>query len=719
MSVPRPFVERYRDALENDALSESLLAFQRSWRDTRDAQIADLEVIAATKVDALRDGLAAMKDSVIADLPAKVAQFRAAAEAAGATVFEAASAEQANEYIARLCQDRGTRTVVKGKSMVTEELFLNEHLEAAGIKAIETDLGEWLLQLDDDRPSHVVMPAIHRRRQEIARILERELGVPFDDDDIPAMVRSARTALREHFLSAGVGITGANALIASTGSTLLVTNEGNGELSASLPPVHVVVAGIEKLVPTFADAMKQVRLLARSATGQPISTYTSFFTGPAPGHEMHIVLVDNGRRAMAAEDWSSAALRCVKCGACANVCPAYQVVGGHAFGHVYTGPIGLVNTAFHHGIEAAAGPQSLCLSCGACETVCPVEIPLPQQILQVRRRVATEVGVPRWRRLAMRAYTSRRLFALGTRAAAIVALPFRRGRFTKVPFGTRRLTSWRSAPALPLRPARAHSALRASGGVIARTEATGRRVSLFMQCVSDRLTPEVVFATADLLRAAGCEVDVPEEQHCCGLPALDSGDDDNGRRMARQTLETLAGIDDVVTPAPSCAIAMLHDYERLFEDEPVWRERARQLAGRVYDLTGYLAGPARLPDGTLARGDTRPVAIDRFCQGANVLGRGDTLDALVRGLTGADVVPLAEAEVCCGFGGSTSLAAPDLSAGVLERKLDNVRASGAHVLLTDNPGCLLHLRGGADAAHLDVEVLHVAEYLAARLPGGR
>ena len=164
MSVPRPFVERYRDALENDALSESLLAFQRSWRDTRDAQIADLEVIAATKVDALRDGLAAMKDSVIADLPAKVAQFRAAAEAAGATVFEAASAEQANEYIARLCQDRGTRTVVKGKSMVTEELFLNEHLEAAGIKAIETDLGEWLLQLDDDRPSHVVMPAIHRRR---------------------------------------------------------------------------------------------------------------------------------------------------------------------------------------------------------------------------------------------------------------------------------------------------------------------------------------------------------------------------------------------------------------------------------------------------------------------------------------------------------------------------------------------------------------------------
>lgn len=717
MSVPKAFEERYEGALENEALSESLLAFQRSWRETRDGQIADLEVITATKADALRDGLAAMKDEVVADLDGTVARFRAAAEAAGAVVFEASSAEEANEYIANLCRERGTRTVVKGKSMVTEELFLNEHLEAAGIKAIETDLGEWLLQLDDDRPSHVVMPAIHRRRQEVARILERELGTPFDDDDIPAMVRSARTALREHFMSAGVGITGANALIASSGSTLLVTNEGNGELSASLPPVHVVVAGIEKLVPTFADAMKQVRLLARSATGQPISTYTSFFTGPTPGHEMHIVLVDNGRRAMAAEDWSSAALRCVKCGACANVCPAYQVVGGHAFGHVYTGPIGLVNTAFHHGLEAAAGPQSLCLSCGACETVCPVEIPLPQQILQVRRRVTEEVGVPRKQRLAMRAFSSRRLFGLGTRLAAVAALPFRRGRFTRVPFVMRRLTSWRTAPSLPLRPARTRGALRESKAPIARTNASGRRVTLFMQCVSDRLAPEVVLATAALLRAAGCEVDVPDAQHCCGLPALDSGDDTNARRMARQTLETLEGTDDVVTPAPSCAIAMLHDYERLFEDEPVWAERARQLSGRVYDLAGYLAGPARLPVGSLARGDRRPVAIDRFCQGANVLERGATLDGLVRGLTGANIVPMDEAEVCCGFGGSTSLAAPGLSAGVLERKLENVRASGGRVLLTDNPGCLLHLRGGADAADLDVEVMHVAVYLAARLPG--
>jgi L-lactate dehydrogenase complex protein LldF len=716
MSTPAPFDERYEGALAHETLAPSLLEFQRSWRETRDGQIADLEAARGESFEAMRHDFAAIKDGVIAELPALVAHFRTAAEAAGATVFEATSAADANRYVAQLCTDRGVTTVVKGKSMVTEELFLNEHLAAAGIRAVETDLGEWLLQLDGDRPSHVVMPAIHRRRHEVARILERELGEPFDPDDIPAMVRSARTGLRDRFLAAGVGITGANALVASSGTVMLVTNEGNGEMSASLPPVHVVVAGIEKIVPAMADAMRQVRLLARSATGQPITTYTSFFTGPAPGHELHIVLVDNGRRAMAEAEWSASALRCVKCGACANVCPAYQVVGGHAFGHVYTGPIGLVTTAFHHGLEAAAGPQSLCLSCGACETVCPVEIPLAGQILQVRRRVATEVK-PSWRRRwGLRAFASRRTVEIASRALALAAWPFRRGRFTRLPFLGQRIAAWRTPPALPVTPARSRRELRSAQRVLARTGARGRRVTLLMQCVSDRLAPAVVTSTVALLRAAGCVVDVPMSQHCCGLPAIDAGDDEAARRMARQTLRTFDGTDDIVTPAPSCAIAMLHDYERLFADEPTWLERARRLRGRVHDLTGYLAGPARLPDGALAGDAPAAVAVDRFCQGANVLGRGDTLEVLVAALTGATIVPLQEAEMCCGFGGSTSLLAPELSAGVLERKLDNVRRSGARVLLTDNPGCLLHLRGGADAAELPVEVLHVAEFLASRLP---
>ncbi len=724
------FRARFQTALENEPLSEGLLNFQRSWRETREAQLVDLEGILGRDRDQLRHSLAQAKDRVIADQPAQLASFRAAAETAGARVIEVETAEEANAYVAALCERRDVRTVVKGKSMATEETELNEHLARLGIEAVETDLGEWLLQLDGDRPSHVVMPAIHRRRHEIAALLERELGLTFDPDDIEAMVHSARGALRAHFLAAGIGITGANALVAETGSVMLVTNEGNGELTASLPPVHVVFAGIEKLVATTAEAIEVVRLLARSATAQPISTYTSFFTGPAEAagdgteRELHILILDNGRRQMAADPDFASALRCIKCGACANVCPAYQVVGGHAFGHIYSGPIGLVNTAFHHGLEFSEGPQSLCLSCGACETVCPVEIPLPGQILEIRRRVNTELGVSRRRRQALRLFASRRLVALAFSVLGTVTWPFRHGSFLRPPLrlsprALRRLT-FRTPPAFPTRPARQRRELRAAAPAIAQTEASGRRVILFLQCVADRLVPAVAVATADLLRAAGCEVEIPDQQHCCGLPAIDGGDDAVARRMARQTLEVLGAatedsLPDIVTPAPSCAIAMLHDYERLFDDEPVWQHRARRLTGRVWDLTAYLAGPARLPDGVLARGDQGPVAVDRFCQGANLLGRGDMLDELVRGLTGSEIVPLDEAEVCCGFGGSTSLVAPELSAGVLARKLENVRASGASVLLTDNPGCLVHLRGGADAAHLPVQVQHVAEYLAARL----
>ena len=242
------------------------------------------------------------------------------------------------------------------------------------------------------------------------------------------MVLAARQELRAKFLAAGIGITGANGLIAESGTVMLVTNEGNGRLTSSLPPIHVVTTGVEKVLPTAADAVTQMRILARSATAQPITTYTTFISAPAPGHELHVILIDNGRRLMAVQPGLEDALRCIRCGACANVCPAYQVVGGHAFGHVYTGPIGLVTTAFHHGLDAAAGPQSLCVSCGACATVCPVTIPLPQQILEVRRLVEERApSIPAWRRvamqLAMRAYASRTLFALGTRIAARLTAP--------------------------------------------------------------------------------------------------------------------------------------------------------------------------------------------------------------------------------------------------------------------------------------------------------
>ncbi|MEX2446072.1 MAG: LUD domain-containing protein, partial [Dehalococcoidia bacterium] len=538
-----PFAERYRNALADPNVREGLLGFQRAWRGTRDAQMESLESITGRSFDELRSELSAMKDRVLADPSHYVNQFRTRAEAAGAVVTVVRDADEANAHIARLCRERGISLAVKGKSMVSEEIGLNAALAAEGVDAVETDLGEWLLQLAGDHPSHLVMPAIHKRRGQVAELLTRVLGEPFEADDIPAMVASVRTALRAQFLTAGLGLTGANALVAETGTVMLVTNEGNGRMTSSLPPLHVVTVGAEKIVPTMADAIRQVRLLPRSATAQPITTYTTFISGPTPGHELHIVLIDNGRSAMADDAGVASALRCIRCGACANVCPAYQVVGGHAFGHIYTGPIGLITTAYHHGLDAAEGPQSLCVSCGACATVCPVDIPLPAQILDVRRQVfeAAPGRGGRVRRAVQRAvwraFASRRLVEAGNRALALVSAPLRRGRFTRVPtFLSRRHLAWRTPPAVPSRPAHALDALHTPRAALAPTEASGRRVMLFLQCVADRLAPEVPVAAAALLRAAGVEVVVPPDQHCCGLPAFDAGDHDNARRMARDTL---------------------------------------------------------------------------------------------------------------------------------------------------------------------------------------
>jgi len=758
----RPWSERYAGAVADPNVASGLLEFQRGWRVSRGEQIAAVEARAGSSFDQLRQDLAARKDDARAHRTTLIDQFRTAAEARGTIVVQVADGASANRYVAGLCRRAGTEVVVKAKSMVSEEIGLNDALAVEGINAVETDLGEWLLQLAHEHPSHLVLPAIHKRRHQIADLLTSVLGRPFDPDDIPAMVRTVRTELRHEFLTAGVGVTGANALVASTGGVVLVTNEGNAGLTITLPAIHVVLAGFDKLVASNADAVAQLRLLAASATGQPITTYTSFLAGPTPGHELHIVLIDNGRAALAADPLLDTALRCIRCGACADVCPPYQVVGGHAFGHVYTGAIGLVTTPAHHGLDAAVGPQSLCVSCGACADVCPVDIPLPAQILEVRRRVhEASVGsdpdsrsgvVParRWRTRASnvgwRLWESPAVVAVATVKAATVtamidALPTaaQQRLWSTGPWS--RWTAWRTPPRVPWRSARS----RLPRHTPASDPAAGS-VTLFLQCITDRVLPNVAIATHRVLQATGAAVDIPPSQHCCGLPAFDRGNHTAARRMARRTIAAMeeAGRDaPVVCAAPSCVAMIVHEYPTLFAGLPGWRARAEALAARTSTLVGHLSapitnpvastvdqeagsreGPAlarlgdRAPAGAMAggRGVEVSVAVHPFCQSRTMLGEDRQLEAATEAAIGTPICPLDEREVCCGFGGSVSIVAPEVSAGILRRKLDNVDRTGAAVLVTDNPGCALHLQGGVDATRRWVRVRHIAEVLADRLP---
>jgi L-lactate dehydrogenase complex protein LldF len=759
--APEPFAERYRSALTNDRMRAGLLRFQRNWRNGRDtsfAEYADSEEAGETygagptptdtfestgaeeqaagaalehsghSFEELRDRLAAVKDTVIADLPGYFAAFREQAERNGATVYASASAEDANRYIADLCARKGITGLTKSKSMVTEEIGLGPYLEERGIRIVETDLGEWLVQLAEDRPSHIIAPAIHMDRFDTARLLSPATGEDLQPDDIAGQVAAARRTLRQDFLASRLGISGANALVAETGAMLLVTNEGNAELVTTIPDVHVVVVGYEKLLPTMADAMLQLRLLARSATGQAISVYSTFVTGPdRPGKEMHYVFVDNGRMAMREDDIFSDALRCIRCGACADVCPPYQVVGGHAFGYIYTGAIGLVNTGFHNGWENAAGPQSLCVSCNACATVCPVAIPLPQQILEVRKRTVEEFGLPWYKRPALELWTSPTLFDKAARLAGSLGAPLAGadGFLPHLP-GMERYQSWRSLPIPAKEPARDRLFGGRTEGVpdapllsppLLETGATGTRVAYFIQCFTDRLFPPMAEATVRVMQACGARVVVPVSQHCCGLPAFDSGDWARAKVMAKATIEGLeaAEADWIVTAGASCAVAITHDYHQLFADEPEWLARAEALGARTLDLTSFLTRVARLPDGALAAPGGEPVTYHNFCQSHNVLGLKEEPRALIERVMGLELVELPEASVCCGFGGSVSADYPELSEGILARKLENVDQTGVYTLVTDNPGCIMHLRGGMDASGRSVRVLHLAELLDERL----
>ncbi|MDQ3694965.1 MAG: LUD domain-containing protein [Chloroflexota bacterium] len=710
------FAERYERALANQRLSINLTNFQQAWKAAR------AEAFREADFDELRDRLKTVKTDVVANLEAYLCQFRLAAEAAGATVHFAHDAAAAADVVRDLAVRHAVRVVAKSKSMVSEEVELNHALAEVGIDAVETDLGEWIVQLRSERPSHMVMPAVHLSRQEVGDIFSTALGRDISREHIGDQVQAARDEIRKVFFTAGMGVTGANALIAESGTVLMVTNEGNGRLCSSLPPVHVVLAGIEKLIPTFDDAMVQLRLLARSGTAQRLTSYSTFITGPSAGHEMHIVLVDNGRRRMAAMSEFQEALHCIRCAACANVCPPYREVGGHVFGHIYTGAIGLVVTPFHHGLDAAAGPQSLCLSCNACETVCPVGIPLPRQILDVRALVVKANGMPVAKRTMLGALArpklADRLFRLGSRAQLPMTRGrrFVRGRRMPIP---RRQTRWRSLPALARRPLRdrLHVETVPYPTPVLSSPAAGMTVGYFPGCMTDRLYPEQGEAIVAAFQKLGVRVLVPLGFNCCGLPANNSGDARHAKWMARQTIRALdqVNVEVIVSGSASCVATMTQDYLHLFRHEPSWLVRAERLSTKIMDFTSFLDRVVRLPAGSLDDGDRETVTYHDSCQGLNALGLRAEPRRILESVMGCELRELTESTLCCGFGGSFSFEYPEVAERLMNRKLDDAASTGAPTLVTDNQGCIMHLRGGCDAAGRQLNVRHLAELVDERL----
>jgi L-lactate dehydrogenase complex protein LldF len=440
--VSRNFTENAARALADARLQRALLSVKTGFMVKRTQARAQLP-----EFDELRNIAAGIKDQVLAHLDIYLEEYEQKVADSGGTVHWARDAAEACQIVVNLARAAGARSITKGKSMVSEEIGLNQALEGAGFETVETDLGEYIIQLRNETPSHIVAPALHVTREQIEedfRNAHTSLPPERDISEAPELVAEARAVLRRKFLAADVGVTGANFLIAETGSSVIVTNEGNGDLTQLLPRMHIVIATIEKIVPTLEDASTLIRLLARSATGQEISTYTTFSTGPRRAGDpdgpaaYHVVMVDNGRSKMLGGRFREM-LRCIRCGACINHCPVYAAIGGHAYGWVYPGPMGSVLSPQLIGIHECADLPSASTFCGRCQSVCPMNIPLPKLLRNWRETDFQEKGGFTAPKLALRAWAFAAMhpalyrLAAGIGIRVLSLLAGRRRAFRKLP----------------------------------------------------------------------------------------------------------------------------------------------------------------------------------------------------------------------------------------------------------------------------------------------
>src|ERR1700694_4775604 len=554
-----------------------------------------------------RADLKARRQANLERLPELAEQFKQRLEAVGGKVHFAKDAAEARDIIAQICWNAagsndmngtgGRMVVTKVKTMAGEEIELNPYLESLGMEVVETDLGERMVQLTHTHPSHLIAPAIHLTKEDAANVFGTE-------PTVEAIQRHARDSLRKKFIDATVGISGANMAIAETGTIVLVTNEGNADLTTTLPPVDIALFGIDKLVATLDDAVAVLRMLPRSGTGQVMTSYVNWITGPSRSadieqsltigvhgpREVHCVILDNGREKMLADPIFRDAMTCIRCGACSNACPPFMAVSGHQFGHIYNGPIGLVLTPFHHGLDQADLPNTLCTQCNACQEICPVDIPLPRQILEHRRSARK----PAWKTAMLDLWASTLADPALRLAAPFTGLvPGAPAALATKPYRDR------------VRPTPADDRL-------------GPTATISASCLVDRVLPAEGDALGRILRAPRYRVTFPRDQWCCGLIVANAGKFELGAKLSRQLHSALEGsLGPIITPSASCFGAFTIDAA----DWGVDTAGREAVAGRMRDSTRFvlelLEARPELIDHDLPR--TR-VAYHDSCQSLRQLG---------------------------------------------------------------------------------------------------
>jgi len=699
--------EKVRHALasprQRDALSNAML-LARTARNNRIASLPD--------GDAFRHAAKKIKQRCAEDHVRLLADFQRNAEARGAHVLLAEDARAAIAGILDILREHGARRVTKSKSITTEEIELNDALEAADVEVFETDLGELIVQLLGDRPFHTIAPAVHKTAADVAELFT-EVTKQLVPDDVGTIMQVVRNYLRPIFLDAQVGVSGGNVGIAEAGVVAILTNEGNEQLVTGIPDVHICVMGADKIVESFEDAVALVTAVSMSVVGQRIPTYLSFIGGKAPmseadgtrRREQYFVVLDNGRSRMREDPDLKEALNCVRCSACLGACPTFSIVGGHTFGHIYQGPIGIPWTAAVHGLDQAGAFSELCIACGLCKEICPVDIDIPMMIAKVKERNAAKNPAS----LASKAMMSAASFArVGSATAPVSNWALGNAAFRwalEKTVGVDRHCTLPQFARTPLHRRLAQGREELAEGV--------RRVVYFVDLYADYNAPELGQAVIHQLEAAGCHVIVPPQAYS-GYPYFAYGDVTRARDSARACVALLAPYlragYEIVSTEPTATHCLKELYPSLLDHDP----GAEEVAAHSHSLFGYLlkiGGDEKSRPGKSAS-ESKPLQGRKL--GFHISCHQRPLDSgrdAIRWLEaqGAEVV-VVETGTCCGMGGTFGM-----KAGPLGRELalaagatlfQRFRDAGVDTIVTESSVCKMHVGQGTG-----IKVYHPLELL--------
>ena len=707
--------QEIREALDNSTLARTLGNFCKTYPEKR------LNAYAGVDFEATREKIKEVKNYAADYVDEMIEQFTANCEKRGGVVFHAHSTEEAMEWIRKLVKEKGVKSIVKSKSMASEEIHFNKVLSEDGVLVQETDLGEFIIALEGNTPVHMVMPALHLNKEQVADLFTEYTKVK-NEPIISEEVKTARRVMRDRFTHADMGVSGANVAVAETGTVFTMTNEGNGRMAGTLPPKHLYIFGIEKFVKSFKDAAPIFKALPRNGTGQRITSYISMYTGATnvvtdkeydtkERKEFYAVILDDpGRRAILAEKDFRQIFDCIRCGACLDVCPAFALVGGHVYGSkVYTGGIGTLLTHFLLSKDRAEQIQGICVQCGRCKEVCGGGIQITDLIMKLREKSMSE-NPDAVKKFALDAVSDRKLFHSMLRIAAVAQAPFAKDRpmIRHLPMFLSGLTQGRSFPNIAKVPFRDIFPL-----IPQRIEGEQKgTVALFAGCLLDFVYTDLARDVIVDMNSIGYRVEFPMGQACCGSPAHSMGDIENAAKEAEINIKGIEAekYDYIVSACPSCT-HQLRSYPNYFEEGSEMYNRAKVLADKTFDFCKLFYDLGGLKE----EGDGKPVKVTYHdsCHLCRSLRVTEEQRALLKATKGVEFVEMADHDNCCGFGGSYSVLYPEISAPILAKKIQNIKDSGAEVVALDCPGCMMQIRGGLDARDMnDIKVKHTAEIIA-------